>query len=261
MTFKPLFIKSYYFYCMKVFFKSVQILWRLWFGLIVFAGLAFFFPILWALLLHKSTYKTFHLMCRIWSNIILFLSGFFVEVEFEEELNPEKAYIICPNHVSYLDIPLIFVVMPGVFVFIGKKSLSKLPLFGWVYKKTMILVDRSSKRSSYDAFRHASERVAVGVGIAIYPEGGIPHRDVKLQSFKTGAFRMAIEQKVDLVPVTFLDNKRRFPSDHLDGSPGRLRVFVHKPITSGTYHSDDVHKFKSDVYEIINNKLLEDESR
>ena len=184
---------------MKVFFKSVQILWRLWFGLTVFAGLAFFFPILWALLLHKSTYKTFHLMCKIWSNIILFLSGFFAQVEFEEELNPEKAYIICPNHVSYLDIPLIFVVMPGVFVFIGKKSLSKLPLFGWVYKKTMILVDRSSKRSSYNAFCHASERVAVGVGITIYPEGGIPHRDVKLQSFKTGAFRMAIEQKVCLL--------------------------------------------------------------
>lgn len=200
-------------------------------------------------------------MCKIWSHFILLMSGFFIDVEFEEKLDREKAYIICPNHVSYLDIPLIFAVIPGVFVFIGKKSLSKLPLFGWVYKKTMILVDRSSKLSSYNAFRHASERISAGVGLTIYPEGGIPSRDIKLQSFKTGAFRMAIEQNVDLVPVTFLDNKRRFPSDHLSGSPGRLRVFVHKPIAAGTYFSEDVHTFKDHVYEIINNKLSEDESR
>ena len=200
-------------------------------------------------------------MCKLWSHFILILSGFFIDVEFEENLDSDKAYIICPNHVSYLDIPLIFAVMPGVFVFLGKKSLSKLPIFGWIYKKTMILVDRSSKLSSYNAFKHASQRISVGVGLTIYPEGGIPHKDVKLQSFKSGAFRMAIEQNVDLVPVTFLDNKRRFPSDHLEGSPGRLRVFVHRPIPAGTYFLEEVDIFKKHVYEIINNKLTEYESR
>tara|TARA_A100001015_G_C15032376_1_gene734051 strand:- start:2651 stop:3253 length:603 start_codon:yes stop_codon:yes gene_type:complete len=200
-------------------------------------------------------------MCKLWSHFILFFSGFIIEVKFEEKLNPKEAYIICPNHVSYLDIPLIFAVMPGVFVFVGKKSLSKIPLFGWVYKKTMILVDRSNKRSSYNAYRYASERIALGVGIAIYPEGGIPMREVKLQSFKSGAFRMAIEQNVALVPVTFLDNKRRFPSDHLDGCPGRLRVFVHKPIPPGVYSSENIQEFKSYVYNTINSKLTEYEGR
>ena len=65
----------------------------------------------------------FHYLCRVWSRIILFLSGFGLETEYEEKLDPAKAYIICPNHVSYVDIPLTFAVIPSVFVFVGKKSL------------------------------------------------------------------------------------------------------------------------------------------
>ena len=110
----------------------------------------------------------------MWSHFILFACGFNLEIELEGELDESKACIICPNHVSYVDIPVTFAAIPGVFVFVGKKSLSKIPLFGWVYKKTMILVDRSNNRSSYDAYKHASDRIADGVGIAIYPEGGIP---------------------------------------------------------------------------------------
>jgi len=188
-------------------------------------------------------------------------SGFSLEVEFEEDLDPSKPYIICPNHVSYIDIPVTFAVMPGVFVFIGKKSLSKIPLFGWVYKKTMILVDRSNNRSSYNAYKHASNRIANGIGIAIYPEGGIPSFETKLNRFKSGAFRMAIEQGVDLVPVTFADNKKRFPCGHLGGKPGKLRVYVHKPIVAGTYNLESLQEFKSDVHAIIDNKLTDYESR
>lgn len=200
-------------------------------------------------------------MCKLWSKIILLFSGFLLDVEFEENLNPNQPYLICPNHVSYLDIPVIFSIMPSVFVFVGKKSLSKLPVFGWVYKKTMILVDRSSKRSSYQAYKHASQRIAQGVGITIFPEGGIPDSDVKLQRFKNGAFRMAIEQNVSLVPVTFLDNKRLMPCDSLEGRPGKLKVFVHKPIEAGTYTQETIHEFKDFVYKIINDKLTYYESR
>tara|TARA_B100000780_G_C20928379_1_gene370024 strand:- start:227 stop:676 length:450 start_codon:yes stop_codon:yes gene_type:complete len=148
-----------------------------------------------------------------------------------------------------------------VFVFVGKKSLSKLPIFGWVYKKTMILVDRSSNRSSYQAYKHASERISQGVGITIFPEGGIPNHEVKLQRFKNGAFRMAIEQNVALVPVTFGDNKICMPSDRLQGSPGKLKVFVHKPIEAGTYTTETIHEFKDFVFKTINDKLTYYESR
>jgi len=184
-----------------------------------------------------------------------------VDVEFEQDLDPTIPYLICPNHVSYLDIPVIFSIIPSVFVFVGKKSLSKLPLFGWVYKKTMILVDRSSNRSSYQAYKDASERIAQGIGITIFPEGGIPEHEVKLQRFKNGAFRMAIEQNVALVPVTFADNKRCMPSDRLEGRAGKLKVFVHKPIQAGTYTTENIHEFRDFVYKTINDKLTYYESR
>jgi len=244
----------------KIFNNIIQIIWRIWFTTLVFLGLVLFFPVLWVLLLNKRWYKHFHFLCKIWSRFILKFSGFYLEVEFEEQLDASKAYIICPNHVSYLDIPVTFAIMPGVFVFVGKKSLSKIPIFGWVYKKTMILVDRSNNRSSYNAFKHASERISNGVGIAIYPEGGIPVHETKLNRFKSGAFRMAIEQGADLIPVTFADNKKKFPTGRLGGSPGKLRVYVHKPITAGTYKSESMQKFKSDVYAIIDEKLTEYES-
>ena len=199
-------------------------------------------------------------MCKTWSRFILMCSGFYLDVEFEEPIDSSKAYIICPNHVSYIDIPVTFAIMPGVFVFVGKKSLSKIPIFGWFYKKTMILVDRSNKRSSYNAYKPASQRITEGVGIAIYPEGGIPPHEIKLHGFKSGPFRMAIEQGVDIIPVTFADNKKRFPCDRLEGSPGKLRVFVHKPILAGTYKSETMQEFKSDVYAIIDKKLTEYES-
>ena len=197
----------------------------------------------------------------MWSKFLLFWSGFFVDVEFEQNLDPTTPYLICPNHVSYLDIPVIFSIIPSVFVFVGKKSLSKLPLFGWMYKKSMILVDRSSNRSSYQAYKHASERIAQGVGITIFPEGGIPEHDVQLQRFKIGAFRMAIEQNVALVPVTFADNKRCMPSDRLEGRAGKLKVFVHKPIQAGAYTSENIHEFRDFVYKTINDKLTYYESR
>jgi len=227
----------------------------------VLIGLTIFFPFLWASLLNKKWYDTFHYICRLWARYILFSSGFRLQVEFEEKLDSSKAYIICPNHVSYIDIPVVYATIPSVFVFIGKKSLAKLPVFGWIYKRTMILVDRSSKKSSYKAFKKASERVNEGVGITIYPEGGIPDNSVKLQKFKNGAFRMAIEQNVDMVPVTFIDNKKRFPSGKLAGCPGLLRVYVHKPIIAGTYNLQTINEFKSHVYNALEQKINEYESR
>jgi len=246
---------------MKIFSVILQVLWRIWFALIVFIGVLIFAPFFWLFLLNRKWYTTFHSICKMWSKFILHCSGFYLEVEFEEELDKTKPYIICPNHASYLDIPATFALFPGVFVFIGKKSLSKIPIFGWIYKKTMILVDRSSNRSSYMAYQQASERIKEGTGIAIYPEGGIPPFETKLQKFKAGAFRMAIEQGVPIVPITFGDNKRRFPSGVMAGCPGKLRVFVHKPISSEVYDMTSVNDYKKEVYDLIDNKLSDYESR
>ena len=246
---------------MIIFYNFFQIVWRIWFTILVFLGLVFFFPFLWVLLLNKKWYYIFHYICKIWSRFILFASGFSIEVQIEEKLDKSKAYIICPNHVSYIDIPVTFAAIPGVFVFVGKKSLSRIPLFGWFYKNTMILVDRSNNRSSYNAYKNASEHIINGVGIAIYPEGGIPPFETKLNRFKSGAFRMSIEQGVNIVPVTFLDNKSKFPCGSLAGKPGKLRVCIHKPIDSSSYNSDSLQKYKNDVYAIINNKLTYHESK
>ena len=104
------------------------------------------------------------------------------------------------------------------------------------------MIDRV-KKAHIKLSKRLLKEVNEGVGITIYPEGGIPDNSVKLQKFKNGAFRMAIEQNVDMVPVTFIDNKKRFPSGKLAGCPGLLRVYVHKPIIAGTYNLQTINEF------------------
>ena len=72
---------------------------------------------------------------------------------------------------------------------------------------------------------------------------------------------MAIEQNVDLIPVTFVDNKSRFPCDYLGGGPGKLRVFIHKPIPAGTYQLETIQEFKNEVFNIIDKKLSDYEGK
>ena len=115
------------------------------------------------------------------------------------------------------------------FVFVGKAELSKIPFFGVIYKRACILVDRSSPESRKSVFFYTQRRLADGLSICIYPEGGVPDPSVALDKFKKGAFKIAIEHQIPIVCLTFLDNKKRFPFAFFSGKPGRLRVKYHKP--------------------------------
>ena len=132
-------------------------------------------------------------------------------------------------------------------VFIGKRELEKIPIYGYIYKRTMILVDRSSNESKKQVFKQTKEKLNAGISIGIFPEGTVPDLEVELAPFKHGAFTMAIEHQIPIVPMTFLDNKKRFPWSFggllggSKGSPGKLRVKIHDPIeTKGMVKEDRV---------------------
>ncbi len=129
------------------------------------------------------------------------------------------------NHTSMTDIMLMLYVTKNPFVFVGKKELSKIPLFGFFYRRTCILVDRKNPRSRRDVFQSAQEKLRQGLSICIFPEGGVPEQQsILLDSFKDGAFRLAIEHQIDIAPMVFFDNKKRFSFSFFSGSPGKLRV-------------------------------------
>ena len=93
------------------------------------------------------------------------------------------------------------------------------------YKRTCILVDRKNPRSRKEVFESAQKRLDQGLSICIFPEGGVPDQEsVVLDYFKDGAFRLAIEHQIDIAPMVFFDNKKRFSFRFFSGSPGKLRV-------------------------------------
>ena len=155
-----------------------------------------------------------------------------------------------------MDIMVMLAVIKQPFVFIGKKSLSKIPVFGFFYSRTCILVDRNSQRSRVDAFEQAQRRLKQGNSICIFPEGGVPEdRELVLDNFKEGAFRLAIEHQIPIVPITFHDNKKRFSYVFLSGSPGKLRVKIHKFISTAGLELGDRKILKDKTYDVIHQEL------
>ena len=139
----------------------------------------------------------------------------------------------------------------------GKKELAKIPLFGFFYKRTCILVDRKSSRSKHSVFERAQKRINQGHSICIFPEGGVPSDEtLLLDHFKDGAFRLAIDHQLPIVPIVFADNKEHFSYTFLSGSPGFLRVKVLPFIETQGKTMEDKNTLKDLSWKVIHEQLL-----
>lgn len=233
------------------------ILWRVWFYVVMGVIIIVLFPLLFISILSEKFYPFFFRLARIWAKVILFASGFYYTIEREEETLPGKSYMFVANHTSMTDIMLMLAVVKNPFVFVGKKELAKIPLFGFFYKRTCILVDRSSSKSRMAVFARAQKRLAQGLSICIFPEGGVPDESILLDEFKDGAFRLAIEHQIPIVPITLPDNKKRMSYTFFSGSPGLMRAKVHRFVDTKDKKPED-KKTLSDTVRAIILKQLQD---
>jgi 1-acyl-sn-glycerol-3-phosphate acyltransferase len=211
------------------------------------------FPFLLLATLSLKTYHLFFKMAQIWAGFIIYGMGFWPVIKREASMEKGRSYMLVANHTSVLDIMLMLLVARNPFVFVGKAELARIPVFGFFYKRTCILVNRSDAHSRQAVFKQASERLKSGVSICIFPEGGVPEdMDIILDSFKDGAFRLAIEHQIPVVPISFYDNKKRFPYYFWKGSPGIMRAKTHAVIeTSGLQLPGDKVRFRESVRNII----------
>ena len=213
-------------------------------------------PILIITISSDKTYPQFFVIARFWAKLILFGMGFPYKIEREQEMEKGKSYMLVANHTSMTDIMLMLAVSKNPFVFVGKKELVKIPIFGFFYKRTCILVDRSSSKSRFEVFQRAQKRLEQGLSICIFPEGGVPEDGpVVLDEFKDGAFRLAIEHQIPVVPMTFPDNKKRFSFKFFSGSPGLMRARVHKFVETTGMTLDDKKELKDKARQIIYRQL------
>jgi len=244
---------------MKIIKYPLWVLYRIWFYVLVALPILIMFPLLFLSVLKQKWYPYFFKLARIWAKIILLGMGCYWTVKRSEPLLKGQSYVFVANHTSMTDIMLMLVVFKNhPFVFIGKKELVKIPIFGFFYKRTCILVDRSSPESRKAVFMRAQNRIKQGSSICIFPEGGVPKESVVLDRFKAGAFRLAINHKVPLVPMTFFDNKKRLSYTFFSGSPGKMRVQVHPTISTNHLSIEDTSELSKEVFNLISNSLEAD---
>tara|TARA_R110002049_G_scaffold302911_1_gene496624 strand:+ start:217745 stop:218623 length:879 start_codon:yes stop_codon:yes gene_type:complete len=236
--------------------KIGQTMYRIWFYVLVALPIVVFFPFLLVATISEKTYTQFFWMARnLWAVPILYGMGCPPKVIYEEQIVRGKSYMLVANHTSMLDIMLMLKVSKNPFVFVGKKELVKIPLFGFFYKRVCIMVDREDTKSRTGVYRRAQRRLNQGLSICIFPEGGVPDDEsVVLDDFKDGAFKMAIGHKIPVVPITFYDNKRRFSFTFFSGEPGRIRAKV-----SSFFETDELDEGdKALLREKVRNTILKE---
>lgn len=234
------------------------LLYRVWFYILVALPIILLFPLLLLSISKESWYSFFFKLARFWAKFILIGMGFWYSIKREQTPELNKSYMFVANHTSMTDIMLMLAAVKNPFVFVGKKELAKIPLFGFFYKRTCILVDRSSAKSRQAVFIRAQRRLKQGLSICIFPEGRVPEEHIVLDTFKDGAFRLAINHKIPVVPMTFYDNKTRFSYTFFSGSPGKMRCRIHKFLNTKTLTIEDTKTLNQQTRAIILEALEDD---
>lgn len=159
---------------------------------------------------------------------------------------------------SILDIISLALINDNI-TYVGKIEISKIPLFGYMFKRLHIPVDRQNFRSGYNTFNRSKEELDNGKNLVIFPEGGIiTTSPPELARFKEGAFRIAIEKQVPIVPVTIPFNWKILPDKkklRINKSIHPLRIIVHKPIDTSQMTLDDLDNLKKTTFEIIGQEI------
>ena len=234
------------------------LIWRLWFYLLMIITVVILSPFLLLFSFKEEHYHIFWKVARILSKILVYGMGFRLDFESDENIQPDKSYMFCPNHASIMDPFVLIALSKNPIVFVGKKELAKIPVFGFFYKRVVIMVDRSNPKSRKRVYEMAKKRLHDGVSMAIFPEGLVPTEDVILAPFKKGAFSLAIEFDIPIVPQVYYDCKRLFSWDVLKGGIGVFRVRQHKFISTKGMSIDKMGDLKDKIFDLIYNDLAND---
>lgn len=244
---------------MKLFKNIFRAIWRVWFYVYFGLSIIIMIPFLFFLTMNESQYSKLYKIIRGFSKSLVFVMGFRLKKETEELLDSTKSYMFCPNHTSMMDPFILISMVKNPIVFVGKAELKKIPIFGFFYKRICILVDRGNPESRKEVYTKAKRRLVNGTSVAIFPEGLVPTEDVILSPFKNGAFSLAIEHQIPIVPATYFDCKRLFSWTYFKGSPGKFRIKQHHFISTKGLNKSDLNELKEKTFNVIYNELIKDE--
>jgi 1-acyl-sn-glycerol-3-phosphate acyltransferase len=238
------------------------LIWKLYIALIFVIFAILFYPFFLAVLINPNWKKFSFKLFIVWSWLMRFFCLYGVKRVQNSEL-PEGPYIIIANHSSYLDIFLMYSILPKhPFVFLGKSEILSYPIIRTYFKNLNIPVFRGDRSKAGQSYHLASKAVKEGWSLVIFPEGAIPdHQCPEMIPFKHGAFKLAKTLNIPIVPLTFTNNYRLFsdPTEILGpAGPGISRLYVHPFISEEKVQTMEVKILSELCFQIINEPILKE---
>ncbi len=175
-------------------------------------------------------------MGRLWAGSLLFVSAIRTRTHGMHHVKSGQNYIIMANHQSALDIPLLFVSLPLQIRMMAKKSLFRIPIFGWALQLGgYIKIDRTNREQAISSMSAAAERITrEGVSVVIFPEG-TRSSDATLLDFKKGGFMFALQTGLPILPVSINGTGVLAPKGAKVIHPGSIETCIHPPVNTKAY--------------------------
>jgi 1-acyl-sn-glycerol-3-phosphate acyltransferase len=231
------------------------LIWKLYIALVFFIFALLFYPFFWVLQL-KSTWRKYGFQIFIlWSWLLRVFCLYPVRIKLNSPL-PKAPFIIVSNHTSYLDIFLLPSILPQhPFAFLGKAEILKYPIVRTYFKALNIPVYRKNKAKAGQALVQAKKAMEDGWSIVIFPEGTIPEEHIpQMIPFKNGAFRLAKNLNVPVLPLTFTQNFHLFsdPTQLLGPAhPGVVEVHIHPYISTEEVAATSIEEISEKCFHLI----------
>ena len=198
--------------------------------------------------LFRPTGQNFRRWASAWGRSLLMSIGVKVQLESATPLDPNQPYVFVSNHQNMLDIPALAIALKHGFGFVAKAELAKVPFLGWAIRSSpSVFIDRSEPRRSLESIKLAGRRIREGNSVLLFPEGGRTYSP-ELDTFKKGAFVLAVEAGVPLVPLTILDGYRVCDERRAVAWPGTIHLVAGEPIPMEGLRRRDIPGLMADVH-------------
>ena len=234
--------------------------WAIW-GIVTFSVtlLVVVIPVCITFLIKEPAgTEIFRRITKLWMTVWLTMIGSPLKVRGKENFEKGKNYVVVSNHNSLMDVPITTPFVPGANKTIGKTSFAKTPVFGWIYTRGTVLVDRDSEESRRKSFEDMKKTLNQGLNMVIYAEGTRNRTADPLKSFHNGAFKLAVESQKDIIPALIFNTKKVLPADKTFYLwPHPLEIHFLPPVSSEGITSKNL---KEKVFKIMWDYYLEHSS-
>jgi 1-acyl-sn-glycerol-3-phosphate acyltransferase len=197
--------------------------------------------------LFNKTERAQHWFARTWATIILKTVGIRAKLVGQEHLQGVQHAVFAANHLSALDIPVLYSCLPGRFHIMAKQELFRYPFLGWYLKRSgQIPIVYGDAHASLRSLNRAGEGLRNGVPLMVFPEGGRSATG-ELQAFMGGAFFVAIRAQVPVVPMAIVGTYELLPINSFHRLPGEVALVIGEPIPTTGLRPRDMEKLSAQV--------------